>query len=89
MAAGLIAFNKYLMNAELFPYAKAMTATWMCYFRLSQGEIHNMGNLLGLCLLLPFGGLLSKKKPGDAHAHDHSSVTLALHCRTFAVPKHG
>ena len=29
LPSGLIAFNKYLMNADRFPYAKAMTAMHM------------------------------------------------------------
>lgn len=58
LAAGLIAFNKYLMNAERFPYAKAMTATWICWWF----STFPMGNLLGLCVLLLFGGSLNKFK---------------------------
>ena len=80
------------MNAERFPYAKAMTATWMTAETLgilplgkSTWEISwdSVDFFVGHCRRF------FKQIQGDAHAHDHSSVTLALHCRTFAVPKHG
>ena len=61
-AAGLIAFNKSLMNAERFPYAKSDDCDLdLLMFDFPNGKSTTMGNLLGLCCLLLFGGSLSKK----------------------------
>eukprot|EP00435_Cladocopium_sp_Y103_P009322 s4041_g2.t1 len=76
VSASLIAFNKYLMNAERFPYAKAMTAMHMLMTTLLSLLLYTV-----LKYILPLGMLFALALYCSNRAYLYSSVAFLQFCK--------
>jgi len=94
VSASLIAFNKYLMNAERFPYAKAMTAMHMLMTTLLSLVLYTVAPSLYptmgkakenwrtvLKYILPLGMLFALALYCSNRAYLYSSVAFLQFCK--------